>query len=124
IPRFTTGGDSFYHRLAAAPAAAAPQTVTLTDALRRAHGLGSVMVGRAPLMLVQALDAGEWGNRLRVAVEDESPGLVSRTSITTILKPPHLPLASTAGVEPGTILELRDPVSNAPVGDPIKVASV
>jgi hypothetical protein len=82
------------------------------------------MVGRTPLLLVQALDAGEWGNRLRVAVEDESPGLVSRTSLQAIINPTHIRLSSAAGVEPGTILELHDPVTDAPIGDPLKVASV
>jgi phage tail sheath protein FI len=124
VARFTTGADNFYHRLSSAPTGATPQAVTLTNVLRRAHGLGSVVVGRSRLMLVQALDVGEWGNRLRVAVEDELPGLVSRTSLQTIDNATHIHLSSAVGVEPGTILELHDPVTDTLLGDPLKVASV
>jgi hypothetical protein len=96
--------------------------VSLQSALVRAHPAGSGVVGRDPLIDVQALDAGIWGNRLRVTAEDETPGLVS-TRLTTIVNPTTIRLASAAGVQPGTVLELFD-ATGAPVGDPVKVSGV
>lgn len=120
----TFAGPVFYHRINAA-AAQTPVEVTLQTALERAHPPGSVLVGRDPLIQVEALDAGGWGNRLRISVEDEVPGLVSRTQLTTIVNPTHIRLASVAGVEAGTILELLDPLNgDAVVGDPLKVVSI
>jgi len=120
----TFAGPVFYHRITAA-AAQTPVEVTLQTALERAHPPGSVLVGRDPLIQVEALDAGAWGNRVRISVEDEVPGLVSRTQLTTIVNPTHIRLASVAGVEAGTILELLDPLNgDAVVGDPLKVVSI
>jgi uncharacterized protein len=117
-------GEAFYH-LITGVTAAAPVEVTLATALERAHPAGSPVVGRNPMIRVQALDVGEWGNRLRVSVQDEAPGLVSRTTIATIINPTHIRLASAAGVEAGTILELLDPLNNNAVVDPpLKVVIV
>jgi len=114
-------GETFYHAVSAATAAA-PVEVTLQTPLERAHPAGSAIVGRDPLIEVQALDVGAWGNRLRISVQDESPGLVPSTTLKAIINPTHIRLASAAGVEAGTILELLDPLNNnAVVGDPIKV---
>jgi len=114
-------GEAFYHSVTTATAAA-PVEVTLQTPLERAHPAGSAIVGRDPLIEVQALDVGAWGNRLRISVQDESPGLVPSTTLKTIINPTHIRLASAAGVEAGTILELLDPLNNnAVVGDPIKV---
>ncbi len=114
-------GETFYHSVTAATAAA-PVEVTLQTPLKRAHPPGSAIVGRDPLIEVQALDAGAWGNRLRLSVQDESPGLVHGSTLKTIINPTHIRLSSPAGVEAGTILELLDPLNNnAVVGDPIKV---
>jgi hypothetical protein len=50
---------------------------------------------------------------------------VSRTTLTTIINPSHIRLASAAGVEAGTILELLDPLNNNAVVDPpLKVVLV
>ncbi len=97
--------------------------VTLATALARAHAAGSAIVGRNPLVDVEALDAGIWGNRLRISVEDETPGLVTATTLATFVNPTTVRLASAAGVQPGTVLEFYDPPT-APVGDPVKVANV
>ncbi len=64
-----------------------------------------------PLVRVQALDTGGWGNRLRVSVADEDPGLVARTPVVTAIAPNRIRLGSAAGVERGTILELLDAAS-------------
>lgn len=114
-------GEAYYHSVTTATAAA-PVEVTLQTPLERAHPAGSTIVGRDPLIEVQALDVGAWGNRLRISVQDEAPGLVPSTTLKTIVNPTHIRLASAAGVEAGTILELLDPLNgNAVIGDPIKV---
>jgi len=123
----TPTGETFFHRITDVPAI---QTAEISlampapanAALERAHAAGSPVVARTPLIDVEALDAGSWGNRLRIAVEDEQPGLVSRTQLATIVNPTHVRLASVAGVEVGTILELHDPLNNdAVVGPLLKV---
>lgn len=121
----TATGEQFFHRAAAAAVVAAPAEVTLDAELNHAHDAGAPVVGRDPLIALQALDAGSWGNRLRISVEDESPGLVSRTTLQTVVDPTHIRLASASGVEPGTVLEFLDPLDDdAVVGDPVKVDSV
>ena len=125
IVRLTIGASVMYHRLtdnatpltgAGALAADRPLMVTLATALARAHAAGSAVVGRNPLVDVEALDAGIWGNRLRISVEDETPGLVTATTLATFVNPTTVRLASAAGVQPGTVLEFYD--ANGPVGDP------
>jgi phage tail sheath protein FI len=123
----TPQGDVFYHVLANAPTNA-PVTFGMLNALNpvlRAHVLGEVVVPRNPLLTVQALDPGAWGNRLQVAVQDEAAGLVSGTTLATIISPTQIKLASAAGVESGTVLEFSDPTQGgAVVGDPVKVAGL
>ena len=112
----TAGGDVSFYRLAQNAAAVAPEMLTLQTPLARAHPQGSTLVGRDPLFDVEALDAGIWGNRLRIVVEDETPGLVSRTTLASFTNPTTIRLASAAGVQPGTILELFDTTTGATVG--------
>ena len=76
------------------------------------------------MLNVEALDAGTWGDRLLVSIEDEDPGLVSRTTLEFVGLPNQLRFGSFAGVEPGTILELLDPATNASVGGLLKVSAV
>jgi uncharacterized protein len=77
------------------------------------------------MLLVKALDAGTWGNRLRISIEDESQGLVSRTTLRQVNNPNSIRLASAAGVEPGTILEFFNiALPNAVIGDPVKVVAI
>jgi hypothetical protein len=115
----------FYHRLLSAFSAASPVEVTLTAELERAHEAGSALVGRDPMIEVQALDYGDWGERLRISVQDEESGLVSRTTIRSIIDATHIRLASNAGVESGTVLEVTDPLDeDAVVGEPVKVTLV
>ena len=120
----TLGGDVTYHRLTQAATALAPEVLELTAALTRAHPVGTVVVGRAPLLDVQALDAGAWGDRLRISVTDDAPGLVSRTTIATVVNPTTIRLASRSGVQAGTVLEISDAASGAVLGDPVKVSSI
>ena len=128
--RVTTAAATYFHRVVAstptapAPGAVIPQMVELDAPLDLAHPVGTAVIGRQPLFDVEALDAGIWGDRLRVTVEDEDPGLVSRTTLASVGLPTQIRLGSTSGVEPGTILELLDPATGAPVGGLLKVGLV
>ncbi len=116
-------GQLSYHRLDANAAALDARPVELGVPLSRAHRAGADVGERAALMTIQALDAGIWGNRLRVSVVDEDPGLVARTSVGLVIDPTHIRLASAAGVEAGTILEVVDQ-NRQRVGDLLKVVAV
>ena len=120
----TAGGDVAFHRLTQNAVTVTPEMLTLQTALARAHPQGSTLVGRAPLFDIEALDAGMWGNRLRISLEDETPGLVSRTTLASFANPTTARLASAAGVQPGTILEFFDTATGATVGDAVKVSNV
>jgi phage tail sheath protein FI len=124
IIRITSGGDSFYHLLLAAATPMNAGPVTLNAPLTLAHPAGSPVTEREPMLMVQALDAGAWGNRLRVSVEEEDPGLVPRTTLAFVGGPTQIRLASAAGVERGTILELINPITNTTEGDLLKVANI
>ena len=71
----TPSGDISYHVLNADADALNAQPVTLSVPLARAHAAGSSIAERRRLLAVQALDTGAWGNRLRISIEDEDPGL-------------------------------------------------
>jgi len=122
--RITSSGEVSYHRLAASAVFLDSRPITLNAPLTQAHAAGSPVTERDPLLIVQALDAGAWGNRLRVAVENEDPGLVPRTTLAFVGGPTQIRLASAAGVERGTILELINPVTNTTEGDLLKVANI
>ncbi|MBB2890239.1 phage tail sheath C-terminal domain-containing protein [Flexivirga oryzae] len=122
--RLTTAGDVFYVTVTSPTATpVTPAKVPLQTALARSHPAGSVLVERTPLIDIQALDAGSWGNRLRVSVQDETPGLVTST-LATMVNATTIRLASASGVEAGTVLELTDPATGAVLGDPVKVSNI
>jgi phage tail sheath protein FI len=118
------GSQPLYHRLAGNAATVDARLVDLTVPLSRAHAAGAAVAERAPLLAVQALDTGDWGNRLRVSVQDEPAGVVPRTTVSSVIDATHIRLASAAGVEAGTILEVFNPVGGATVGDLLKVTEV
>ncbi len=121
----TPSGDVLYHQLEAnATTTLKIARLTLVDPLERAHAQGLAVVGRTPLLEVQALDQGSWGNRLRISVVDEPTGLVSKTTVIHAINQTHIHLASTVGVEPGTVLELFDPVANTVIPPLLKVESI
>jgi phage tail sheath protein FI len=122
--RLTGGGATAFHTLTAAAAAAPAQQVTVDRPLARAHPAGSVIVERTPLADVEALDAGIWGNRLRVSVEPETPGQLVSTTLAVMVNPTTIRLASASGVQAGTVLTLFDPVTGAQLGDPVKVSNL
>jgi Bacteriophage tail sheath protein len=127
----TPQGGQFHHRITSLGSSIAPNAaagdeaklVTLANPpLARAHPVGSVVIERTPLFDVQALDPGAWGNRLRLAIEDEISGLVT-TRFTSVTNATRAILSSVSGMEPGTVLELRQPDGSV-LGDPVKIASV
>jgi len=124
----TPNGEQFFHRIDA-PSAAAPAAplaisgAMLNQPLRRSHPLGSPVAGRAPLIEIEALDFGAWGDRLRVSVEDETPGLVARAEITAGINVTSVELDTITGIEQGTVLELFD-ANDQVVDDPVKVIAV
>jgi phage tail sheath protein FI len=118
-------GEEFFHQLTANFAAASPAEVTVDAVFNLAHPASSPLVSRTALIDVDAIDVGEWGNRLRISIEDENPGVISRTTLSNVIDPTHIRLASAAGVESGTVLELLDPLADDAVsGDPLKVELV
>ncbi len=118
------GAQAMYHRLAANAVGLDARLVDLTIPLSRAHSAGAAVAERDRLLTIEALDSGDWGNRLRVSVQDEPAGIVSRTSVSNVIDANHIRLASAAGVEPGTILGVFNPVDGTVVGDLLKVTEV
>ncbi len=124
----TPSGEEFFHRIDApsGPVGNPPLEIaaaTLSQPLRRSHPLGSPVAGRAPLIDIEALDFGAWGDRLRISVEDETPGLVARAEIAAGINATTVELDTITGIEQGTVLELFD-VNDQVVDDPIKVIAV
>jgi len=125
VIRVTTPlGGVYYHSLASATTALNASPVTITQPVEHTHATGSPLVGRDPLILVEAIDLGGWGNRLRISVEDETPGLVADATIAAWVTQARIRFSSTVGMEPGTILEVVNPASNAGFPDLIKVDTV
>lgn len=121
--RIRIGDALYFHRVAQAGAAAGAAPVALRQPTRRAHPRGASLIERVPLLDVEALDRGGWGNRLRLSVQDEESGLLAQTTFQTRVDAQTIRLASPAGVEPGTILEFRDAAGNV-VGPLQKVIAV
>ena len=113
-------GEVYYH-LTGAPSPLPAGPLKLDSALALPHVAGESVVARTPLLTVHALDAGAWGNRLRVAVHDNDPPLV-KTKIRAVLDGTHLRLDSANGVEPGTILSRVD--ATGTVLESVKVQSI
>jgi uncharacterized protein len=107
IVRITVGNAVYYHLISGNAVALTAGPLALDHPLDLPHMAGEPIVARTPLMTVEALDAGAWGNRLRVAVKDNDPPLV-KTKIRAILDGTHIRLASANGVETGTILNRVD----------------
>jgi phage tail sheath protein FI len=125
--RVTTPSGTHYHVVAAVLPPVAPVEVELLTPLRRTHAAGAAFVERRGLITVQALDHGSWGNRLRVSVQDETRGLVTRAGLRQVFPPDAMELTSPTGVESGTVLELLLPNADdddPPIGPPLKVRRV
>ena len=76
------------------------------QALQSAHLPEISVAERSPLLTIQAIDRGAWGNCLRVTVEDDAPILDTTVFELGSVGDPWLKLRSTVGIEPGSILEI------------------
>lgn len=118
-------GGAYFHRLTSDGVAVTSGEVELSSPLERSHEAGSPVAQRAPAIDVSALDAGSWGNRIRITAEDESNGLVSGALLSSINSPTDILLSASTGIEPGTVLEISGPeVGDGTVGGLLKVSSI
>ena len=90
-----------YHELGATTLALIPLGATLSAA----HAAGSPVLGRSPVLTIEAIDRGAWGNALSVTADDDTPILETRPSAAAAAGSPTLTLNSVVGVEAGTVLE-------------------
>lgn len=121
----TPSGIRWLHELSAPAAPVSPMEVELTTPLDRSHEQGADVAQRTGMIGIFAIDAGRWGDRLRVAVEDEPNGLVSGATLAMVNSPTDIRLSSPTGVEPGTVLELMAPAGDDTIiGGLLKVASI
>ena len=126
----TPDGAHYFHRLDGNAVNANPQEIALDRALDHSHAAGEALAEREQLFLVEALDAGAWGNRLQVSARMEDTGLCANAAVLAANPPPgpsmfsSLQLASLTGVEAGTILELLDPAGTPITAPLLKVRTV
>jgi uncharacterized protein len=121
----TPGAPPAYVRVASETARPV-QELMLATPLLQPHAAPQPVVERQPLMQVFALDAGVWGNRLRVAAARQTTPLVRtriRDDATGIQDPTHIRLDAATGVEAGTVLSLADALGQ-PIEAPFKVEAV
>ena len=118
------GSQAMYHRLSANAVDLDARLVDLTVPLSRAHQAGAAVAERQPLLTIEALDSGEWGNRLRVSAQDEPVGIASRTNVSNVIDANHIRLSSATGVESGTVLEVFNPADGTVTGDLLKVTEI
>ena len=118
------GGAAYFQVVTSVSAALSPSAVTLGAALVGSHAASSAFAARTPILQVRAIDAGQWGDRLRVAMERQDPPyytpLVS-TAVRATLPGSRLRLQSASGVEAGTELQVTDS-TNTSFG--LKVAAI
>jgi uncharacterized protein len=108
---------------AAATAGAVANEVELATPLARHQPAGATVARRDVLFRIEALDVGAWGNRLMVAVEDETTGLVARTSATGLIAADRPRLSSLSNIEPGAVLEFLQ-ADGSRLGALVKVDTV
>ena len=77
------------------------------------HAQGTPVLGREPLLRVEAIDRGAWGNCLRVRIEDDTPLLETTAAANPNPADASLALASAVGAEIGTVLDVDYPAGTA-----------
>jgi hypothetical protein len=115
-----TGGPFFHIVGAPGSSAINPVTLPIVNALEQAHAAGVLVVRRVSFADVRAIDAGQWGDRLQVAMERQDPPLL-RTRVRQGLIGNTLKLDSSAGIETGTELLVDN---GAGTIAPVKVRSI
>jgi phage tail sheath protein FI len=126
IVQIILSDGAIVYNVVGSTAAQTLDAVTVASPLaQRTHQAGSPAVSRNPLITAQALDVGGWGRRIALAVQDESPGLVSRVQVVALVGPTQLKLSSLTGIQAGSYLELLNPDGTlVDPSTPLKVASV
>jgi len=115
-----TGGPYFHTVGPGNSTAISPVTMPIVNPLTQAHAAGVVVARRVAFAEVRALDAGQWGDRVQVAMERQDPPLLT-TRVRQVLLGGRLRLDSAAGVEMGTELIIGD---GAGTFAPVKVADI
>ncbi len=77
--------------------------VTLAAGLTEDHSRGAIFGRRDPLLTLEALDVGPWGNELRVVVDEDSLATATVSGFAAAGLP--VPLTSVANIHEGTILD-------------------
>ncbi len=118
-------GGPFYHEVSSVHAVPQPMSVSFGAGrkLSGSHSAGTSFAVRTPILEVRALDAGQWGNRLRVAMEaQDPPGFTPlvNTRVRDVLPGNLIKLDSASGVEKGTELIVSGIASSSRV----KVAGI
>ncbi len=120
-------GAPTIHKVGAAPVALNPRIVTLSPPASKPHAASTAIESTVPLFEVRALDAGQWGDRLRVAVRRPAKSAVdSKVRAPAALGTPdttHLRLESANGIEVGTVLQKWDAAAGF-TGPAFKVIAV
>jgi hypothetical protein len=80
----------------------------VTPGAAQGHAPDAEVALRTPLLTLHALDRGAWGNQLRVTVTDEEPALAQTTSPLGASAGVPVPLASTSGIQRGSLLEILE----------------
>jgi hypothetical protein len=89
--------------------------LALAAPVASAHLAGTAAAGRVGILGVQAIDAGAWGNSLRILAEDDDPLLDTTVTGAGNAGDPTIDLASGVGIEPGTVLEFYNRIAGADV---------
>jgi phage tail sheath protein FI len=77
--------------------------IPLANPLVEDHTRGALFGRRDPLLTLEALDVGDWGNELRVVVDDDSLATTTVSAFAAAGLP--VPLTSVAGIYEGTVLD-------------------
>jgi uncharacterized protein len=98
-----TAANAEYNQVATG----SPTLRVVSTPFQNSHPATTPVLGRSPMLQVQAIDSGTWGNRLRVSVQrDTSPLLRESQPINPVpATSPTITLRTTSGIEPGSVLE-------------------
>ena len=88
------------------PVAGLANAISIAPPLQSLHAADTKLVERAPLLMVQAVDRGGWGNELYVDTADDTPIVDTFANDDADINTFALQLRTTVGVEAGTILEI------------------
>lgn len=98
-----TAANAEYNQVATG----SPVLRVVSTPFQNSHPATTAVLGRSPMLQVQAIDSGTWGNRLRVLVQREASPLLRETQPINPVPAtsPTITLRTTSGIEPGSVLE-------------------